>query len=107
MGRKPRQHYTGAIHHFIARGSDRQSIFLDAKDRSALERFLMDGVQRFGYRIHASCWMINHMYMAVQVSDVPLSKVAHNLLFRYARWFNRRHGRTGHLFERALSCFLG
>lgn len=38
--------------------------------------------------------------MAVQVFDVPLSKVAHNLLSRYAKWFNWKHGRTGHLFER-------
>lgn len=100
VGRKPRLHYPGAISHFIARGNDRQDIFRDDCDRLSFERFLEDGVQRFNHRIHAFCWMTNHVHMAVQVSDVPLSKIAHNLFFRYARWFNWRHGRTGHLFER-------
>lgn len=93
-------HYPGAISHFIVRGNNRQGIFRDARDRDFFERLLKDGVERFGHRIHASCWMTNHLHMAVQVFDVPLSKVAHNLLSRYAKWFNRRHGRTGHLFER-------
>jgi REP element-mobilizing transposase RayT len=93
-------HYPGAISHFIARGNDRQEIFRDDRDRKSFERFLKDGVQRFNHRIHVFCWMTNHVHMAVQVSDVPLAKIAHNLLFRYARWFNWRHGRTGHLFER-------
>ena len=105
MGRKPRQHFPGAISHFIARGNDRQDIFRDARDRNSFERFLKDGVQRFSHRIHALCWMTNHVHMAVQVSDVPLSKVAHNLLSRYAKWFNWRHGRTGHLFERRYRAF--
>lgn len=44
--------------------------------------------------------------MAVEVAEVPLSHVAHNLLFRYARWFLRKHRRTGHLFERRYRAFL-
>lgn len=100
VGRKPRQHYRGAFYHFMARGNDRQSIFLAASDRLAFERFLGDGVARFGHRTHAYCWMTNHVHLAVEVAEVPLSTIAHNLLFRYARWFNSKYGRSGHLFDR-------
>jgi len=31
---------------------------------------------------------------------MPLAAVLHNLCSRYAKWFNRRYSRTGHLFER-------
>lgn len=44
--------------------------------------------------------------MAVEVADVPLSHIAHNLLFRYATWFHRKYGRSGHLFERRYRAFL-
>lgn len=100
MGRPPRLHYDGAFYHFIARGNNRQPIFLRAKDRRLFEGYLTEGVERFGYRCHAYCWMTNHVHLAIEVSDVPLSHIAHNLLFRYARAFHREHGRTGHLFER-------
>ncbi|MGB3561604.1 MAG: hypothetical protein WBH85_15375 [Thermoanaerobaculia bacterium] len=53
MGRKPRQHYDGAFYHFIARGNNRQPIFLADSDRRAFERFLSDGVERFGHRNYA------------------------------------------------------
>jgi len=106
VGRRPRQHYRGAFYHFIARGNNRQPIFLSAHDRRAFERYLSDGVERFGNRCHAYCWMINHVHMAVEVADVPLSHIAHNLLFRYARWFHQQYGRTGHLFERRYRAYL-
>jgi putative transposase len=106
VGRRPRQHFAGAIFHFIARGNNRQAIFLDDGDGASFEHFLKDGVERYGHRIHAFCWMTNHVHMAVQVAEVPLPKVAHNLLSRYARWFNWKHGRTGHLFERRYQAFL-
>ncbi len=106
VGRKPRQHYPGAFYYFIARGNDRQPIFLTSSDRRAFEGFIGDGVERFGHRNHAYCWMTNHVHMVVEVAEVPLSHVAHNLLFRYARWFHRKYGRTGHLFERRYRASL-
>ena len=106
MGRRPRQHYPGAFYHFIARGNNRRPIFLSAHDRRAFEHFLSEGVERFDTRCHAFCWMTNHVHMAIEVADVPLSHVAHNLLFRYARWFNRKYDRSGHLFERRYRAFL-
>lgn len=50
--------------------------------------------------------MTNHVHMAIEIADVPLSHVAHNLLCRYARWFNRKYDRSGHLFERRYRAFL-
>jgi len=49
-----------------------------------------EGVERFGHRIQAYCWMDNHVHLAVQVSDVLLSRIMQDIAFRYARWINRR-----------------
>lgn len=43
--------------------------------------------------------MRNHFHLLVQVGDVPLSAVMQRLLCRYARYFNKAHGRLGHFFQ--------
>jgi len=43
--------------------------------------------------------MTNHIHIALQVGDIPLSRAMQNLSFRYTRWINWREKRTGHLFQ--------
>ncbi len=40
------QEFVSRLYHFIARGNDRQPIFLAESDRRTFERFLSDGVER-------------------------------------------------------------
>lgn len=50
--------------------------------------------------------MTNHLHLAVQVGEVPLSKIIQNLSFRYTRWINRRQRRVGHLFQGRYKAIL-
>jgi hypothetical protein len=43
--------------------------------------------------------MTNHIHLALQVGEIPLSRGMQNLSFRYTRWLNWREKRTGHLFQ--------
>jgi hypothetical protein len=43
--------------------------------------------------------MTNHIHLALQIGDIPLSLAMQNLSFRYTRWINWREKRTGHLFQ--------
>jgi len=61
---------------------------------------------RFGHQIHGYCWMSNHIHLAVQVVEVPLSRIMQNLAFRYTRWVNKRQGRVGHLFQGRYKAIL-
>ncbi len=99
MGRKPRVHYPGALYHVILRGNDRQGIFFDDKDRIRFYFLIQEGIERFGHRIHAFCLMTTHVHLAIQVGEVSLSRILQNLSFRYTRWVNWRHNRSGHLFQ--------
>ncbi len=99
MARKPRIHLPGGVYHVMVRGNGGQDIFLSSDDRCHFLLLLQEGVVRFGHRIHAFCLMTNHVHLAVQVADIPLSRIMQNLSFRYTRWFNRRQRRTGHLFQ--------
>ena len=99
MARKPRLHYIGALYHVMVRGNGGQNIFTDDKDRYRFYLFLQEGVEKFGHRIHAFCLMNNHVHLAIQVGDKPLSRIMQNLCFRYTQWVNSRQKRVGHLFQ--------
>lgn len=50
--------------------------------------------------------MSNHLHLAVQVAEVPLSKIMQNVAFRYTRWINRKQGKMGHLFQGRYKAIL-
>lgn len=99
MARKSRIHFPGAVYHVILSGLEQQPVFKGVADRRFWESLIADGVSRFGHSVHAFCWSRNHVQIAIQVKDVPLSKVMQNLTFRYTRYFNAIHGRKGALFH--------
>jgi REP element-mobilizing transposase RayT len=90
----------------ILRGNARQDIFFDDEDRYRFYQLLQEVTERYGYRIHAFCLMTNHVHLAIQVGDVPLSRGMQNLSFRYTRWANWRQGRSGHLFQGRYKALL-
>jgi len=99
MARKPRIHLEGSVYHVMLRGNGGQEIFFTEGDRYHFYLLLQEGVFRFGHRIHAYCLMDNHVHLAIQVGEKPLSKIMQNIAFRYTRWINRQQKRVGHLFQ--------
>ncbi|HBR18277.1 MAG TPA: transposase [Deltaproteobacteria bacterium] len=99
MARKPRLHYVGALYHVMVRGNDGKNIFANEEDRYRFYLFLQEGVEKFGHRIHAFCLMDNHVHLAIQVGDKPLSRIMQNLCFRYTQWINSKQKKVGHLFQ--------
>ena len=106
MPRKCRIHLPGGLYHAILRGNNRQDIFFSRSDRRNLEKLAAEAAQRFRCRIHAYCWMGNHIHLAVQVAELPLGRFVQYLASQYARKINWRLGRTGHLFERRHRAIL-
>ena len=99
MSRRPRQHVPGGIYHVTLRGNDQQAIFVDEWDFQRLEELVSEGCERYGIRVHAFCWMSNHIHLAIQVGATTLGDFMRWTASRYARGFNRRYSRCGHVFE--------
>jgi putative transposase len=106
MARKPRIHYPGAVYHVILRGNGGQDIFFSQADRSRFYFLLQEGVEKYGHRVHAFCLMTNHVHLAIQVGEVPLSRIMQNIGFRYTSYLNRRKKRTGHVFQGRYKALL-
>jgi REP element-mobilizing transposase RayT len=90
----------------ILRGNHREPLFGADQDRSYLNALVGDVAARFKLRIHAYCWMTNHLHLAVRVGDVPLAKPMQRLAMRYSRHIQRDAGQVGHLFERRFRAIL-
>ena len=106
MARKPRIHYPGALYHVILRGNAGDPVFFDEADRYRFYLLLQEGTERFGFRVHAFCCMTTHIHLALQVGEIPLSRIMQNLSLRYTAWINRRRRRTGHVFQGRYKALL-
>lgn len=100
MSRRLRVHVPGGFYHVTLRGNHRQPIFFHDSDRDLLNRLVAEAVARYGLRIHAYCWMTNHLHLLVQVSDHALGEAIRFIAGRYARMLQQSLETTGHLFER-------
>jgi REP element-mobilizing transposase RayT len=85
--------------HITARGNRRQSIFLDDSDRRKFFWILEATVARWRWRCHAYCLMTNHYHLLVETDDGEFARGMLLLNGWYARFFNLRHGLTGHVFQ--------
>ena len=106
MARKPRIHIPGGLYHVILRGNAGNAIFNEDQDYNRLCLLIQIGIERYSHRIHAFCFMTNHIHFAIQVAHIPLSKIMHNLAFRYTQWINKRNNSAGHIFQGRYKAIL-
>lgn len=100
MTRRLRVHVPGGIHHVTLRGNHQQPIFFADADRDLLDGIVGRAVEKYGLRIHAYCWMTNHLHLLVQVFDAPLGLAIGMIASQYARKMQQALETTGHFFER-------
>jgi putative transposase len=106
MARQLRLDYPGAVHHITARGNERRPIFRCNRDRLLFLQLLAETVRRFGWSVTAWVLMTNHFHLVVETPEANLSRGMHWLMGAYAMAFNRRHSRSGHLFQGRFHSFL-
>jgi len=99
MPRRLRVHVPGAFYHVTLRGNHRQPVFFAVSDRKLLGDLIAGGLTRCSARLHAYCWMTNHIHLLVQVGDAPLGALVQHVAGRYARSVQARLHTKGHLFE--------
>lgn len=108
MPRRPRLELPGIPLHVTHRGVNRAATFLDDQDFSHYRRRLGDALARHGIALHAYVLMSNHVHLLL-TPPAPgrLSAAMRELGQGYVPAFNRRHGRTGTLWEgRFKSCLV-
>lgn len=99
MARPLREEVEDGVFHVYARGNAKQPIYLDDFDRRTYLHLLGVTVEKRKWRCLAYCLMENHVHLLLETPEANLAagmQWCHGL---YARGFNERHDRVGHLFQ--------
>jgi len=106
MPRKARIDAPGALHHIIVRGIERRNIFDDDTDRINF----MDRLGKVLLETDTKCfsWALipNHFHLLLRTGACPLSTIMRRLLTGHAMNYNRRHRRSGQLFQNRYKSIL-
>lgn len=108
MPREARAVVLDVPHHITQRGNNRQDAFFVDDDRRFYLHLLKAKAEQYGLVIHAYCLMTNHVHIVATPSDEDsLAKGIGRTHYLYTHYINRRHGRSGHLWQnRFFSCPL-
>jgi REP element-mobilizing transposase RayT len=99
MARPLRVEFGGALYHVMSRGNERRRIVKDDTDRARRLGWLGRTVETYGWHLHAFVLMDNHDHLYVETPEPNLSAGMQHLNGSYTSYFNRRHRRSGHLFQ--------
>jgi len=106
MPRSSRIDAPGALHHIICRGIERRKIFMDDSDRNDFIERLADILIGTSTACYAWALIPNHFHLLLRTGNVPVATVMRRLLTGYALCFNRRHRRSGRLFQNRYKSIL-
>ncbi len=106
MARPLRIEYPGAVYHITNRGNDKKAVFKDDQDRETFLKILAFVNKRYHWLCHAYCLMDNHYHLMIETPDGNLSLGMRQLNGVYTQARNKRHNKTGHLFQGRYKAIL-
>jgi len=99
MVRPLRIEFEGALYHLTSRGDRKEIIFEDDADRQRFLEILENVITQAGWICHAYCLMDNHYHLVIETPRANLANGMRQLNGIYTQAYNRRHDRTGHVFQ--------
>ena len=99
MARPLRIQYENAYYHVTCRGNARQRIYASEADRSVFLDLLGRSVVIYQTEILAYVLMRNHFHLLVKTPWGNLQEFMRHFNISYTAYFNRRHRRSGHLYQ--------
>lgn len=105
MARLPRLSLAGYAHLVLLRGHNGESVFRDDADRQSFLDALVVAWARERVALHAFALLSDRVWLlCTPATDRSLSRAVQSLGRRFASGFNRRHGRTGGLWDGRYRC---
>jgi putative transposase len=97
--RHRRVYAESGVEHIVIRGVGRMVLFDSDEDRWYFLGLMQEAFNGCDASLVAWCLMGNHVHLLVRSQPDDLSRIMHQLCMRYAQYFNRVTGHTGHVFE--------
>jgi putative transposase len=96
----------GRFHWRAGRDNERRAIFRHDEDRHQFLERLAEVMGRLACELYAYVLMDNHFHLELETRRANLSRVLQWLNGGYSSRFNRRHHRSGHLFQARFGAIL-
>ena len=106
MARALRIQFPGAYYHVTCRGNDRREIFKDAEDRKIFKAKLQLSLEVYGVALLSYALMSNHFHLLISTPQGNLAEFMRHFNISYTSAYNRRHKRSGHLYQGRYKAFL-
>ena len=99
MARPLRIEFSGALYHVTVRGDRQERIYEDDQDRQRFLKILGEVITQCNWVCHTYCLMDNHYHLVIETPNGNLAKGMRQLNGVFTQASNRKHSRTGHLFQ--------
>lgn len=99
MPRCARNLKDSGFYHIMIRGVNKDVIFKDEEDRNLFLRLLHYYNKKLKCKIHAYCLMDNHVHILFEDKSIFVSDFMRNVSSHYAREYNKKYKRVGHLYQ--------
>jgi len=106
MARQLRIEYPDAFYHVTSRGNNRQDIYRDEEDYKLFLERLIESLDVYNISLLCYVCMTNHFHFLLTTPDGNLSNFMRHFNIGYTAAFNRRHKRSGHLYQGRYKSFL-
>jgi putative transposase len=90
--------YPEACCHITQRAPGREMLFLEEADYLSMLRLLKEKSQRFDFELYSFSLMPNHVHLQIKLKKDNLAIAMKSIFENYARSFNRKYERKGHVF---------
>ncbi|ATW27324.1 REP-associated tyrosine transposase [Candidatus Formimonas warabiya] len=99
MSRQAREKSETGIYHVMSRGINRQDIFHDKEDSERYLETLMRVKEKQDIALYGYCLMENHVHLLIKEGKDGLAAAMKSIGTAYARWYNWKYDRNGHVFQ--------
>tara|TARA_R110002167_G_scaffold30424_1_gene100422 strand:+ start:18801 stop:19811 length:1011 start_codon:yes stop_codon:yes gene_type:complete len=106
MPRIGRLFIPGGCYHLIGRGLEKRNIFGSSVDKRDFLARIGEHLQRTDYQCLAWALMSNHYHFLVRAGTSSLNTLMAPVLGGFAGAYNRRHGRSGYVFQNRFTSIL-
>ncbi len=100
MGRMPRIQVKNAIYYILSGGDNNEPIFRIPEDSATYLELLAQYKKQHRFKLFAYCLVPETISLLIEPTpDTSVSGIMHDLNSKYTKYFNRKYGKSGHLFQ--------
>ncbi|WP_238881377.1 transposase [Clostridium sp. YIM B02551] len=99
MPRSARIKLPNGLYHVMIRSISEVKLFRKDEDKVVYLKIVKELQNTFKFKIYSYCLMNTHGHFILDSYGADISKIMHSINSKYARYYNKKYKRHGHLFQ--------